>query len=113
MLKKEGIMRTQSALSTYLMLSVLVFVALGAVGRGRVSLEKVNAAEGAVSRPFGDVQVLATVPTPPGFPEGIAVRGDKVYVAGPARFGTAGDGQSSNVSPFHIRTAQLVHAYAL
>jgi hypothetical protein len=31
------------------------------------------------SRPFGDVQILATVPHPPGFPEGIAVNGDKVW----------------------------------
>ena len=106
-------MRTQSALSTYLMLSVLVFVALGAVGQGRVSLEQVNAAEGAVSRPFGDAQVLATVPTPPGFPEGIAVKGEKVYVAGPARFGTAGDGQSSKVFAFNIRSGELVREYAI
>lgn len=41
-------------------------------------------------RPFGDVKVLAQVPTPPGFPEGIAVEGNRVYVAGPATFGTTG-----------------------
>lgn len=41
-------------------------------------------------RPFGDVRRLASVPTPPGFPEGIAVLGQRVYVAGPATFGTAG-----------------------
>ena len=41
-------------------------------------------------RPFGDVRVLAAVPTPPGFPEGIAIFGQRVYVAGPATFGTAG-----------------------
>ena len=41
-------------------------------------------------RPFGDVRRLAPVPTPPGFPEGIAVWGQRVYVVGPATFGTAG-----------------------
>ncbi|HEX8557183.1 MAG TPA: SMP-30/gluconolactonase/LRE family protein [Pyrinomonadaceae bacterium] len=49
-------------------------------------------------RPYGDVQVLATFPTPPGFPEGIAVKGNKVYVSGPARFGTAGAGPSTVVA---------------
>jgi hypothetical protein len=44
----------------------------------------------AQDRSFGDVDILATVPFPPGFPEGIAVNGDKVYVAGPASFDTAG-----------------------
>ncbi len=32
---------------------------------------------------------LASVPADPGFPEGVAVDGDKVFVSGPARFGTA------------------------
>ena len=50
------------------------------------------------ARPYGDAQVLATFPTPPGFPEGIAVKGNKVYVSGPARFGTAGQGPSMVVA---------------
>ena len=50
------------------------------------------------TRSFGDVKVLATFPTPPGFPEGIAVKGNKVYVSGPARFGTAGQGPSKVVA---------------
>jgi sugar lactone lactonase YvrE len=62
------------------------------------------------ARPFGDVRVLATFPTPPGFPEGIAVKGNKVYVAGPARFGTAGTGPS-HVFAFDIKTGELVHTY--
>jgi sugar lactone lactonase YvrE len=41
-------------------------------------------------RPLGDVRVLAPVPTPPGFPESVAVFGQRVYVSGPATFGTAG-----------------------
>ena len=48
-----------------------------------------------LARPYGDAKVLATFPTPPGFPEGIAVKGNKVYVAGPARFGTTGTGPSA------------------
>jgi sugar lactone lactonase YvrE len=45
-------------------------------------------------RAYGDVQVLSTFPADPGYPEGIAVKGNKVYVSGPARFGTAGTGPS-------------------
>src|SRR5215207_4645178 len=56
------------------------------------------AAAASQARPYGDVQVLATFPTPPGFPEGIAVKGNKVYVSGPARFGTAGTGPSTVVA---------------
>ena len=41
-------------------------------------------------RPFGDARVLARVPTPPGFPEGIATSNGLVWVSGPATFGTVG-----------------------
>jgi sugar lactone lactonase YvrE len=61
-------------------------------------------------RPYGDVRVLATVPTPPGFPEGIALKGNKVYVAGPARFGTTGTGPSA-VFAFDMVTGALVQTY--
>ncbi|MGH9721376.1 MAG: SMP-30/gluconolactonase/LRE family protein [Bryobacteraceae bacterium] len=37
-------------------------------------------------RPFGDSEVFAAVPAP-GFPEGIATHGNRVYVSGPAAFG--------------------------
>lgn len=43
-------------------------------------------------RPAGDSQVVAAVASP-GYPEGIAVRGDKFYVSGPASFGL-------NVAPY-------------
>ena len=61
-------------------------------------------------RPYGDAQVLATFPTPPGFPEGIAVKGNKVYVSGPARFGTAGTGPSAVVA-FNRDTGALEATY--
>jgi sugar lactone lactonase YvrE len=57
-----------------------------------------SAAHAKQPRPYGDVQVLATFPADPGFPEGIAVKGNKVYVSGPARFGTAGTGPSTVVA---------------
>ncbi|MBC7912096.1 MAG: SMP-30/gluconolactonase/LRE family protein [Pyrinomonadaceae bacterium] len=63
-------------------------------------------------RPFGDVQVLATVPTPPGFPEGIAVKGNKVYVAGPASFDTAGT-PPSKVFAYDIKTGALERTYTI
>src|SRR5215218_8185052 len=61
-------------------------------------------------RPYGDAQVLATFPTPPGFPEGIAVKGNKVYVSGPARFGTSGTGPSTVVA-FNRDTGALEATY--
>lgn len=64
------------------------------------------------NRPFGDVQVLATVPFPPGFPEGIAVNGDKVYVAGPASFDTAGT-PASKVFAYDLKTGELLRTYEI
>ena len=59
----------------------------------------------ATPRAIGDGQVLAPIGAQAhycagqpgcngGFPEGVAVVGDRVYVAGPANFGTAGKGPS-------------------
>ena len=61
---------------------------------------------------FGDVQVLATFPTPPGFPEGVAVNGNRVYVSGPARFGNAGE-PPSKVIAYDITTGATVREYAI
>jgi sugar lactone lactonase YvrE len=56
------------------------------------------------AQPTGTSSVFASVPSP-GFPEGIAVRGNRVYVAGPATFGL-------NVQPvvwaYDLKTKQLV-----
>lgn len=59
---------------------------------------------------FGDVRVLGTVPNPPGTPEGIAVRGDRVYVSGPAKFGTI-LGAPSAVVAFDKTSGQIVQTY--
>ncbi|CAN5168703.1 hypothetical protein BH18ACT4_BH18ACT4_10440 [soil metagenome] len=61
-------------------------------------------------RPFGDARILARVPTPPGYPEGIAVRGNRVYVAGPATFGTAGQGPSM-VLVYNTVTGALIDTF--
>ena len=45
--------------------------------------------------PFGTMTTLSLLPADPGFPEGIAVAGSRIYVSGPARFGTAGTGPSA------------------
>ncbi|MFL6207906.1 MAG: SMP-30/gluconolactonase/LRE family protein [Pyrinomonadaceae bacterium] len=63
-------------------------------------------------RTFGDVQVLATVPFPPGFPEGIAVNGNKAYVAGPASFATAGT-PPSQVFAYDTSTGALERTYTM
>lgn len=43
---------------------------------------------------FGDIETFASVPATPGFPEGISVDGNRVYVSGPATAGTANTGPS-------------------
>ena len=62
------------------------------------------------SRPFGDAKVLAQLPAEPGFPEGIAVKGNRAYVAGPATFGTTGKGPSEVIA-LDIHTGELVARY--
>jgi len=86
---------------------LLKALALGALALVAVGSARTVSADHA-ARPFGDVQILATVPTPPGFPEGIAVRGSKVYVSGPARFGTAGEPPSA-VFAFDLDSGELVN----
>src|SRR5262249_19160403 len=61
---------------------------------------------------FGQVKLFAPVPAAPGFPEGIAVFGDRVYVAGPARFGTAGTGPSA-LEEYKRSTGELVRTIAV
>ena len=56
---------------------------------------------------FGDVTVLAQVPVPSGFPEGLAVKGNRAYVAGPATLGTSLNGQPSRVFEFNTKTGAL------
>lgn len=59
---------------------------------------------------FGEVRVLGTVPTPPGTPEGVAVRGNRVYASGPAKFGTI-LGAASAVVAFDKTSGQIVQTY--
>ncbi len=81
----------------------VVLAALGAVGSPTLAVADEN-------RPFGDAYVLAQVPAQPGFPEGIAVKGNRVYVAGAATFGTTGKGPSA-VHAFDTKTGELVANY--
>lgn len=57
---------------------------------------------------YGEVSVLAQVPIPNGFPEGIAVRGDRFYVAGPATLGTALNGRPSRVFEYDVSSGALL-----
>lgn len=54
----------------------------------------------------GDIGTFATVPAVPGFPEGVAIHGNQVYVSGPARFGTAGTGPSA-IQLYNRKTGAL------
>ena len=55
---------------------------------------------------FGTITTFASVPAAPGFPEGVAVNGNSVFVSGPARFGTAGTGPSA-IQVYDRKTGQL------
>ncbi len=57
---------------------------------------------------IGEITVLASVSATPGFPEGVAVRGNAVIVSGPARFGTAGTGPSA-IHIYNRKTGLLEH----
>jgi sugar lactone lactonase YvrE len=70
----------------------------------------VAGAAGAAPRPYGDVRVVAQVPVPPGFPEGVAVAGNLVWVSGPATFGTIGL-PPSKVLVFHAGSGTLVRSW--
>ena len=55
---------------------------------------------------FGTISLFAPVPAVPGFPEGVAVHGNSVFVSGPARFGTAGTGPST-ITVYDRKTGAL------
>src|SRR5262249_3945633 len=55
-------------------------------------------------RPLGDSKVIAKVPFP-GYPEGILVHDDIIYVSGPAAFGFS---EPSKIFGFARRTGALV-----
>lgn len=63
-------------------------------------------AHGPKGRKIGATQVHSDSSVMVPFPEGVAVRNNEVYVAGPATFGTAGTGPSE-IRVFHARTGQL------
>lgn len=56
---------------------------------------------------IGEIEPFASVPADPGFPEGIVVHGNRVFVSGPARFGTAGAGPSA-IQVFDRNSGALV-----
>lgn len=59
-----------------------------------------------------DIETHAYVPAEPGFPEGAAVHGQRVYVSGPARFGTAGTGPST-VNIYDSKSGELLQTLSV
>jgi sugar lactone lactonase YvrE len=80
-----------------------------AVAVGLLVAAALPAPVAAEQRSFGDARILAQVPAP-GLPEGIAVWANKVYVAGPAGFGTAGTGPS-HVWAFNRSTGAVARSW--
>ena len=62
------------------------------------------------AQPLGGSQVIAPVPSP-AYPEGIATRGSRFYVSGPAAFGLSLG--SATVHAYNIRTGALEATYPI
>jgi sugar lactone lactonase YvrE len=75
-----------------------VLVAVLALSLGGASLAQASE--------IGEIETFATVPATPGFPEGVAVYGNSVFVSGPARFGTANTGPSA-IHVYNRKTGAL------
>jgi sugar lactone lactonase YvrE len=74
------------------------FSKLRSLAAGVLAVAAGLAATGTAAGPHpanGGIDTFAAVPAAPGFPEGVAVHGNHVFVSGPARFGTAGTGPSA------------------
>src|SRR5947209_1643149 len=65
-----------------------------------------------VQRPFGDTRVVAPVP-PPGFPEGMAVRGNRFYVAGQADLFNYGDPVPPTVFEYDLGSGALLRTFRM
>lgn len=65
-----------------------------------------NASAHPPAPPSYDITPFAQVPATPGFPDGVAIHANKVFVSGPARFGTAGTGPSA-IQVYNRNTGQL------
>jgi len=82
--------------------AVAVVVGLGCLALTGVSGQGKGKKQGS----FGTITTFATIAPHPGFPEGVAVDGNRVFVSGPARFGTAGTGPSA-IQVLNRKTGQL------
>ncbi|HEV2765274.1 MAG TPA: SMP-30/gluconolactonase/LRE family protein [Pyrinomonadaceae bacterium] len=90
---------------------LFAFVALFALAfAGLPGVARTASAGNPHQRPLGDSRVFASVPTPPGFPEAIAVNGDRVYVSGPAQFGNF---VQPSVLAYDLDTGALVAQYPI
>jgi sugar lactone lactonase YvrE len=89
----------------------LAFLILAIIGIAALTAGlSVAGAKNPHDRPLGDSRVFAPFPADPGFPEAIAVNGDRVYVAGPAQFGNF---LQPKVIAYDINTGAQVAEYPL
>lgn len=83
----------------------------GALGALSLALCAALPATAALAAEFGEVSVLAQVPVPNGFPEGIAVKGNRFYVGGPATLGTSINNKPSRVFEFDLNSGALTRTF--
>jgi sugar lactone lactonase YvrE len=88
---------------------VITLAALLTVGRPILGADS---ACGDRQRSFGDAGLFAPVPAP-GLPEGIAVRGNKFYVAGQADLFNFGDPEPPKVFEYDICTGSLLATFVM
>ena len=70
------------------------------------------AASAQSERSFGDTQIVAPVPAP-GFPEGMAVHGNRFYVAGQADLFNFGDPVPPTVFEFDLDSGALLRTFPM
>ena len=84
-------------------ISLVTILSLGGVTLSPVAYSK--------TPQLGEAKVFAPVPTPPGFPEGIAVQDNKVYVCGPAAFGN--QLPQAKVIAYNLNTGSQTNQYII
>jgi sugar lactone lactonase YvrE len=75
-----------------------------------LTLVSQTSAQASAQVPIGDSQVVASVPSP-GYPEGIATRGNRFYVSGPATFGSPTG--LAYVNAYDIKSGAAVTTYPI
>ncbi|MCX6020900.1 MAG: SMP-30/gluconolactonase/LRE family protein [Chloroflexi bacterium] len=99
---RAALQRRRTTMAAFGMVLAVAFAAFGVLATQTPVSAKQH-------RPMGDSEVFAKVPAP-GYPEGIAVEGNRVYVSGPASFGIT---DPAKVWAYNRKTGALEATYPI